>query len=289
MNPGRFTAIRPVALTDGADGLPLTRSAMSRLQDRLLLRIKRANKEFGLIEPDDRVMVCLSGGKDSYSLLRLIGILQRQVPFRFTFFAVNLDQGQPGFPAHILRGWLEEQDVEFHMLHEDTYRIVKEKVPEGKTYCSLCSRLRRGILYDAAVSLGATKIALGHHRDDVIETALMNMLYSGKLATMPPKLRSDDGRNTLIRPMLYCAEEDIAAYAGEQGFPILPCDLCGSQDGLKRQTTKDLIARLAADNPNVKGNMLAALANVNPSHLLDPRLRQVTEPTPDDEDAPLWH
>lgn len=262
---------------------------MSRLEDRLLLRVKRANKEFALIEPDDRVMVCLSGGKDSYTLLHLVRILQRQVPFRFTFFAVNLDQGQPGFQGDVLRNWLAQQDVEFHMLHEDTYRIVTEKIPAGKTYCSLCSRLRRGVLYDAAVRLGATRIALGHHRDDLIETALMNMLYSGKIATMPPKLRSDDGRNTVIRPLVYCAEEDIAAFAGEQGFPILPCDLCGSQDGLKRQQIKALIAQLAAENPNVKGNMLASLANVNPSHLLDPSLRAVTQPVADDEDAPLWH
>jgi len=247
-------------------------NAHEKLERRLIRQISRASRQWGLIEPDDRIMVCMSGGKDSYAMLALLRRLQSIVPFSFSLVAVNLDQGHPGFPQHVLRDYLENEGYEHLMLTKDTYSIVLDKVPEGKTYCSLCSRLRRGILYNAAQELGATKLALGHHRDDLVETAMLNLLYAGKLATMPPKLLSDDKRNIVIRPLAYCAESDIAEYAGYMNFPILPCNLCGSQDGLHRQRIKAMLAELERDNPRVKGNMLAALGNVQPSHLLDPKL-----------------
>lgn len=254
---------------------PADRQAVAfRLEKSLLAQMARANKAFDLIEPGDRIMVGVSGGKDSWTLLHLLRQTQRRVPFDFSIVAVNLDQGHPGFPAHLLRDFFEAEGYEYRMVQRDTYSIVQEKVPPGKTTCSLCSRLRRGTLYDVAVELGATKIALGHHRDDVIETLLLNLLYSGQLKAMPPKLRSDDGRNTVIRPLAFCAEEEIAAFAEAMRFPIVPCDLCGSQENLYRQRVKRLIAQLHAENPNVKGNMLAAIGNVRPSHLLDPRLRK---------------
>jgi tRNA 2-thiocytidine biosynthesis protein TtcA len=228
-------------------------------------------------------MVCLSGGKDSYALLALLQRLQSVAPFRFSLVAVNLDQGHPGFPQQVIADHCESVGVEYRMLKEDTYSIVLQKVPEGKTYCSVCSRLRRGILYNTAVELGCTKVALGHHRDDLIQTALLNLFYAGKLGSMPPRLRSDDGRNTVIRPLAFCAEEDLALYAQLKAFPIIPCNLCGSQDGLHRQKIKSLIASLHAENPKVKGNMLAALGNVQVSHLLDLDLRQQVNP----DDAPL--
>lgn len=246
----------------------------SRLEKNLLREVGRAVKDFRLIEPGDRVMVGVSGGKDSYSMLQLLRRLQERAPISFSLVAVNLDQGQPGFEGHLLEGWLRDNGYEYRMIKRDTYSVVLDKIPQGKTYCSLCSRLRRGILYDVAVELGATKIALGHHRDDVIETLMLNLLYAGQIKAMPPRLRSDDGRNTVIRPLAYCAEEEIAAYAAEQGFPILPCDLCGSQENLQRKRIKRLLAELHAENPNVKGNLFAALGNVRPSHLLDAKLRE---------------
>lgn len=246
---------------------------MSRLERTLLADMARASKDFNLVEPDDRIMVGISGGKDSWTLLHLLRLVQKKVGFDFSIVAVNLDQGHPGFPAHTIRDYLEAEGYEYRMVQRDTYSIVQEKVQPGKTTCALCSRMRRGILYDVAVELGATKIALGHHRDDIIETLLLNLFYSGQLKAMPPRLHSDDGRNTVIRPLAYCAEEDIAAYATEMGFPIIPCDLCGSQENLQRQQVKRLIGRLHADNHNVKGNMLAAIGNVRPTHLLDPKLR----------------
>lgn len=262
---------------------------MSRLRDRLLLRVKRANRKFRLIEAGDHVMVCMSGGKDSYTLLDLLTHLRPQIPFDFTMVAVNLDQGHPGFPAHVLENWLREEGHDYRMLHRDTLSIVKEKLPEGSTYCSLCSRLRRGILYTAAQELGATKIALGHHRDDLLETALLNLFYSGKLATMPPRLHADDGKNVVIRPLVFCAEDDIATYAGERGFPILPCNLCGSQDNLKRQQMKRLLSTLEQENPRIRGNMLAALGNVSPSHLLDGDLWEIGgQQEKESADGPLW-
>ncbi len=239
---------------------------------RLLRKVMRANKDFAMVEPGDRVMVCLSGGKDSYGLLYLLQKLRRAAPFDFTLVGVNLDQGQPGFQQQVVADWCDDMGVDKHMVMQDTYSIVLDKVPEGRTYCSLCSRLRRGILYNVAVELGCTKIALGHHRDDLAETLLLNLFYAGQLKSMPPKLWSDDGRNVVVRPLAYCAEEDLALLAEEQGFPVLPCDLCGSQDNLKRQRIKGLLTELQGENGNVKGNVLAALANVRPTHLLDREL-----------------
>lgn len=241
----------------------------SRVERRLLGLLADASREFSLLEPGDRVMVALSGGKDSYSMLHLLRTVQRRAPFPFSMIAVNLDQGHPGFPKDVLPNYLTHEGYEFRIITEDTYSIVKEKIPEGKTYCSLCSRLRRGVLYNVAQEVGATKIALGHHRDDATETLLLNLLYSGQIKAMPARLESDDGRNTVIRPLIFCSESDLHQFAQEQQFPIIPCDLCGSQDNLKRQKVKALLNELAAENPNVRGNLLAALRNVVPSHLLD--------------------
>ena len=202
----------------------------------------------------------------------LLHEIRKRAPFDFTLVAVNLDQGQPGFSQDTIREWCDELGYEHHMLHEDTYNIVLDKVPEGKTYCSLCSRLRRGVLYNAAQAIGATKIALGHHRDDLIETLLLNLFYSGQLKSMAPRLTSDDGRNIVIRPLAYCDEQDIAEFAQQMAFPILPCDLCGSQENLQRQQIKRLVADLHAKNGNVKGNIFAAMSNVRATHLLDPKL-----------------
>lgn len=245
---------------------------MRRLEKRLLHLVGRASKDFRLLEPNDRVMVGLSGGKDSYAMCYLLHEIRKRAPFDFTLVAVNLDQGQPGFSQDTIREWCDELGYEHHMLHEDTYSIVLDKVPEGKTYCSLCSRLRRGVLYNAAQAIGATKIALGHHRDDLIETLLLNLFYSGQLKSMAPRLTSDDGRNIVIRPLAYCDEQDIAEFAQQMAFPILPCDLCGSQENLQRQQIKRLVADLHAKNGNVKGNIFAAMSNVRATHLLDPKL-----------------
>ena len=244
---------------------------MANLESRLLSHLMTANKRYALVEPGDHVMVCLSGGKDSWVMLHLLRLMQQKVPFAFTMVAVNLDQGHPGFPQQSIVDYLEREKYDYKMLAVDTYKVVLEKVPEGKTYCSLCSRLRRGILYNAAQELGCTKMALGHHRDDVAQTLLLNLFYAGKLAAMPPKLRSDDGRNVVIRPLLLAAEEEIAQYAIEQGFPIIPCNLCGSQENLHRARMKQLVNRLHAENPKVKGNIIAALGNVQLTHLLDGR------------------
>lgn len=257
----------------------------SKIEDKLLLRVKRAHRRFGLFAPNDRIMVCMSGGKDSYAMLELLQLLQRSLPFSISLVAVNLDQGQPGFPKEVLPTYLEGKGVEYRIVEQDTYAIVTEKLDPGDTYCSLCSRLRRGILYNTAVELGCTKIALGHHRDDVIETALMNLLYGGKLSAMPPILRSDDGRNTVIRPLIFCHEEWIEAYAAQKEFPIIPCNLCGSQPNLHRQKVKRLIAELHAENPHVKHSMMGALSNVCPTHLLDESLWELgdhVEPPPAD-------
>ena len=248
------------------------RHEANKLAKRLRRNVGQAIGDFNMIEDGDRVMVCLSGGKDSHALLDILLQLREIAPVRFELVAVNLDQKQPGFPAEVLPEYLKGLGVPFHIEEQDTYSVVKRVIPEGKTTCSLCSRLRRGILYDTAVSLGATKIALGHHRDDAIETLLLNLLYSGQMKAMPPKLRSDDGRNIVIRPLIYCHEEEIAELAKMLRFPIIPCDLCGSQDGLHRNKVKQLIAELHRDNPNVKGNLFSALSNVRPTHLLDRKL-----------------
>jgi tRNA 2-thiocytidine biosynthesis protein TtcA len=258
-----------------------------RLEKRLSRIMARAVKDYDMIAPGDRVMVGVSGGKDSWTLLHLLRLMQRKAPFEFSIVAVTLDQNQPGFPVEVLREYYEREGYEHRVIFRDTYSVVLEKIPEGKTFCSLCSRLRRGILYDVAVELGATKIALGHHRDDIIETALLNLFYSGQLKAMPPRLESDDGRNTVIRPLAYCDEEMIAEYAAAMRFPIIPCNLCGSQDGLHRQKVKALIGQLHAENPVVKGNMLAALANVRPSHLLDRGLHERLGMVPTGRDESL--
>jgi tRNA 2-thiocytidine biosynthesis protein TtcA len=248
---------------------PTPKARRARLEKRLMREIGRVNGDFDVISRGDRIMVGMSGGKDSYVLLHLLRKINERADLGLTLIAVNLDQGQPGFEQHRIEEYLRDNGYEYKMLQRDTYSIVLDKVPEGKTYCSLCSRLRRGILYTAAQELGCNKIALGHHRDDLIETAMLNLLFSGQLKTMPPKLYADDGRNIVIRPMAYCSEDEIAELSELIGFPILPCNLCGSQKNMQRQQVKAMIGDLHAKNHNVKGNMLAALSNVRVSHLLD--------------------
>lgn len=265
--PGTGRRFRP------PDLVPYSPGRMDRLEKRLLDEVARASADFALLEPDDRVMVAVSGGKDSYALLYLLRAVARRAPFPFSLVAVNVDQGHPGFPKDVLPRYFETEGVEYRIIEEDTYSIVKLKVPEGKTYCSLCSRLRRGILYTVASQLGATKIALGHHRDDAVETLMLNLFYSGQLKAMPPRLRSDDGRHVVIRPLIYTSEADLAEFARAKQFPIIPCDLCGSQEHLQRKQVKRMLDELQAKNPHVRSNMLAALGNVRPTHLLDTALR----------------
>jgi tRNA 2-thiocytidine biosynthesis protein TtcA len=242
---------------------------VSRLEKRLSAQVAQASHDFGMLEAGDHVMVCVSGGKDSLTLLHLLRHIQRRAPFPFTLVAVHLDQRQPGYPEGLLGRYFESAGYDYRVVREDTYTIVKDRIPEGKTYCSLCSRLRRGVLYNVAVELRATKIALGHHRNDVIETLLLNAFFAGQLKAMPPRLRSDDGRNVVIRPLVYCAEHEIAAFAEEQQFPIVPCGLCGSQPNAQRQQMKRLVADMSRENPHVVGNLFRAVSNVLPSHLLD--------------------
>ncbi len=246
----------------------------ARLERRVIRATAEAVRDFDLIGQGDRIMVAVSGGKDSYTLLHVLMRLRERAPIDFELVAVNLDQGQPGYPAHVVEEHLRAVGVPYRMIRRDTYSVVKRVVPEGKSTCAACSRFRRGVLYDAAVELGCTRIALGHHRDDLIETLLLNALYSGSLKSMPPKLYARDGRNVVIRPLCYAAEADIAAFAAAMAFPIVPCDLCGSQPNLRRKRVKALLAELSAEHPAVKGNLLNALSRVVPSHLLDRGLQR---------------
>lgn len=246
--------------------------SFNKLQKRLRRNVGKAIDDFGMIEDGDKVMVCLSGGKDSYTMLDILLFLRKIAPIHFDIVAVNLDQKQPGFPEHILPQYLESIGVDYKIVEEDTYSIVKDKIPEGKTTCSLCSRLRRGILYRTATELGATKIALGHHRDDMLETLFLNMFHGGKLKSMPPKLVSDDGKHIVIRPLAYCTEKDIEKYSTIAQFPIIPCNLCGSQENLQRQNIKAMLQDWNQRFPGRIESMFRAIQNVAPSHLADKNL-----------------
>ncbi|PKH26785.1 tRNA 2-thiocytidine(32) synthetase TtcA [Enterobacterales bacterium CwR94] len=245
---------------------------LNKLQKRIRRNVGEAIADFNMIEDGDRIMVCLSGGKDSYTLLEILRSLQQSAPISFSLVAVNLDQKQPGFPEHILPEYLEKLGVEYKIVNEDTYSIVKEKIPEGKTTCSLCSRLRRGILYRTATELGCTKIALGHHRDDILQTLFLNMFYGGKMKGMPPKLMSDDGKHIVIRPLAYCREKDIEKFSQAKGFPIIPCNLCGSQPNLQRQVVADMLRDWDKRHPGRIETMFTAMQNVVPSHMADHQL-----------------
>jgi len=277
---------------------PRARYEANKLAKRLRRLAGQAIADFNMIGDGDRVMVCMSGGKDSHALLDLLLALREKAPVSFTIVAVNLDQKQPGFPADVLPGYLASRGVEYRIEEQDTYSIVQRVIPRGKTTCSLCSRLRRGVLYRVASELGATRIALGHHRDDILETLFLNLFFGGKLKAMPPKLVSDDGRHIVIRPLAYCRERDLAEYAEMRAFPIIPCNLCGSQENLKRKEIKEMLRQWEKRHPARIETLFNALGNVAPSHLLDPRLYDFSglqargEPVPhgdiafDEEDLP---
>jgi tRNA 2-thiocytidine biosynthesis protein TtcA len=247
-------------------------NTLERLEKRLLHGTGKAIADYNLIQSNDKILVCLSGGKDSFTMLHLLRKLQQRAKVKFELFAFTLDQSQPGWDDKPLKAWLTEHDVQHEILKEDTYSIVTDIIPEGKTYCSLCSRLRRGIIYRYAEKHQFTKIALGHHRDDLITSLLMSIFYNGEIKSMPPKLLSDNKKNIVIRPLAYCQEKDIAEFAQLKEFPIIPCRLCGSQANLARQKTQALIETLAKENPNIPNNMLHALQSVKPSQLMDRQL-----------------
>lgn len=259
-------------VTIAFDAMPTPKTSMARLQKRLSHQVGEAIAQYNMIEQGDRVMVCLSGGKDSYTLLDLLLQKQKKAPVDFDIVAVNLDQKQPGFPEQVLPDYLSSIGVDYDIIEEDTYSIVKQKIPEGKTTCALCSRLRRAILYKHAEKIGATKIALGHHRDDIIETFFLNMFFNGRLKAMPPKLKSDDGKHVVIRPLALCAENDIADYAAQRGYPIIPCNLCGSQDNLQRQQIKAMLQQWEQESPGRSDMIMRSLQHVTLSHLADGEL-----------------
>lgn len=244
----------------------------NKLRKMINREVGRAVLDYSMIQDGDKIMACLSGGADSYTMLDALMHLQKVAPIEFSIIAVNLDQKQPGFPEHVLPTYLEELGIEYKIIEKDTYSIVKEKIPEGEKTCWLCSRMRRGILYNAANALGATKVALGHHADDIVETMFLNMIHGAALKAMPPKLLSDDKRNIVIRPLAYCREKDIKRYAAAREFPIIPCNLCGSQENLQRQATKAMLANMEKEHPQAVYNMLKALTNVSPSQLADRNL-----------------
>ena len=261
-----------------------------KLRNSLISATGKAIGDYNMIEDGDTVLVCMSGGKDSYTMLMMLLALQERAPITFKIIAMNLDQKQPNFPAHILPEYLQNLGVDYRIIEADTYSVVKEKIPEGATTCSLCSRLRRGIIYTIAKQLGANKIALGHHRDDIVETLFLNMFFGAKLKAMPPKLATNDKQNVVIRPLAYCSEKDIASYARQMAFPIIPCDLCGSQPNLQRQKVKDMLQVWELEQPGRINNIFRAIGNVEPSHLADFDLydfKGLTQAKPDDED-PLF-
>ena len=259
----------------------------NKLHKRLCRQVGQAIGDFNMIEDGDKVMVCLSGGKDSYALLDILMTLRERAPIHFDIIAVNLDQKQPNFPADILPAYLTKLGVAFHIENQDTYSIVKRLIPEGKTTCSLCSRLRRGILYRVADELGCNKIALGHHRDDILETFFLNMFFGGKLKGMPAKLQSDDGKHIVIRPMAYVKEEDSTRYAEVKQFPIIPCDLCGSQENLQRKQIKGLMRKWEKEHPGRVESIFSALSTVVPSHLMDPNMFSFKDLKADGVASPL--
>lgn len=274
-----------------SSALPKLDEETEKVQTRLCRLVGRSIADYRLIEDGDRVMVCLSGGKDSYGLLDILLVLQRRAPIHFDLIAVNLDQRQPGFPEQVLPQYLSSRGIPFHIESRDTYSIVKRLIPEGQTTCSLCSRLRRGHLYRIATELGATKIALGHHRDDIVETLFLNLFYTGKLKAIPPKLRSKDGRHLVIRPLAFVKEVDLARYAELRAFPIIPCDLCGSQEDLKRKKVKAWLREWERDSPGCSDSIAAALANVAPSLLMDSRLfdfKSLALAASDQTDGDIW-
>ena len=263
------------------------KTQFNKLQKKLRREVGRAIHDFNMIEDGDRIMVCLSGGKDSYTMLDILGNLQHDAPVNFELIAVNLDQKQPGFPEHVLPEFLQQKGVPFHILEEDTYSVVKSIVPEGKTTCALCSRLRRGILYSFAEQIGATKIALGHHRDDIMETMFLNMFYGGKIKAMPPKLKSDDGKHVVIRPLAYCREKDIIKFADLKEFPIIPCNLCGSQENLQRKVIKEMLQNWDRQTPGRLETIFSAMQNIVPSHMADTALFDFKGLSQDAEDDTL--
>ncbi len=263
------TMNKPVLTIEPLLEVPSENRLFIRLYKRLKHGVGEAILKYNMIEHGDRVMVCLSGGKDSYLMLELLQALQKKAPISFELIAVNLDQKQPGFPENVLPEYLQNQAIEYHIIEQDTYRIVKEKVPQGKTTCGLCSRLRRGILYSFAEKIGATKIALGHHQDDIVETFFLNMFFNAQLKAMPPKLLSDNKKHVVIRPLALCKEKDIAAYAAIKKYPIIPCNLCGSQKNMQRQTMKKMLAQWEQENPGRTEMIFRSLQNVKPSHLAD--------------------